>query len=192
MADTKLADYPARLGDKQLVMVDHTGPASYTVGGETLGQINNQTGITAMGLSSLDGIWGSGSYSVSGNYWVQAVVTGKGSRKTWKLIWNLQDVSTAVIAITPGASPFAYTALAEGSVTVAGGTVSAISITRGATVVPTGATAGIFPLSQGDIITVTYSVVPTTMNFIPSGTDSEVNSGSNLSAESVRIGYLGR
>lgn len=191
MADTKLPNYPARLGDVQLQMCDHTGPASYAVGGETLGAINNMTGITALGLGSIDGIWGSGSYSISGNYWVQAVLLGKGSRKTWKLVWNLQNASVTAVAITVSASPFAYTALAEGTATVSGGTVSAISITRGATVVPTGVTAGVFPLSQGDIITVTYSGLPT-MNFIPSGTDTEVNSGSNLSAETVRIGYLGR
>lgn len=191
MADTKLPNYPARLGDVQLQMCDHTGPASYSVGGETLGAINNMTGITALGLGSLDGIWGSGSYSISGNYWIQAVLLGKGSRKTWKLVWNLQNASVTAVAITVGASPFAYTALAEGTVTVSGGTVSAISITRGATVVPTGVTAGVFPLSQGDIITVTYSVLPT-MNFIPSGTDTEVNAGTNLSGETVRIGYLGR
>lgn len=192
MSDTKLANYPARLGDVQLQMCDHTGPTSYAVGGETLGTLNNMTGIAVLGLGSIDGIWGSGSYSISGNYWVQAVLLGKGSRKTWKLVWNLQNASVAVIPITPGASPFAYTALAEGLVTVVGGTVSAISITRGATVVPTGVTAGSFPVSQGDIVTVTYSVVPTSMNFIPSGTDTEVNAGTNLSAETVRIGYLGR
>lgn len=191
MADTKLPNYPARLGDVQLQMCDHTGPASYTVGGETLGAINNMTGITALGLGSLDGIWGSGSYSLSGNYWVQAVLLGKGSRKTWKLIWNLQDTVTTIVAVPLTGSPMAYTATAEGTLVLSGTTVTSVTVTRGGVTVTTGVTVGAVPLSQGDVATITYTGTPV-LNFIPSGTDSEANSGTNLSAETVRIGYLGR
>ena len=87
MADTKLPDYPARLGDKQLIVVDHAGPASYTTGGETLGNLNAQTGIALQGLSAIDEVVGSGTLSVSGNYWVVAQPTGTGPRQTWKLVW---------------------------------------------------------------------------------------------------------
>jgi hypothetical protein len=87
MGDTKLADYPARLGDKQLIVVDHTGPVSYTAGGETLGTANNLTGIALQGLSGLDLVIGGGSMSLSGNYHVRPQQTGTGNRKQQKLLW---------------------------------------------------------------------------------------------------------
>src|ERR1700754_4410900 len=87
MADTKLPDYPARLGDKQLVVVDHTGPASYVTGGETIGAANNQTGIAIQGMGALDLIIGTGNLTVSGTYSVTAQPSGTGSRKTWLLKW---------------------------------------------------------------------------------------------------------
>lgn len=64
------------------------------------------------------------------------------------------------VAITPGASPFPYTATQKGFMIVRGGTVSAIQFTRSATNL-TGQTAGIFPLNQGDALTITYSALPT-------------------------------
>jgi hypothetical protein len=69
-------------------------------------------------------------------------------------------------AITVGASPYTYTASADGSVAVTGGTVTGISVIRQGTTVATGVTAGVIPLSRLDQIQVTYSVVPT-MNFLP-------------------------
>ena len=72
----------------------------------------------------------------------------------------------AVSALTVGASPYAYTAASRGSVAVSGGTVSALTITRGGVVVPTGEVAGMVPVMNGDIVTVTYTAAPT-MNFIP-------------------------
>jgi hypothetical protein len=61
-------------------------------------------------------------------------------------------------SITPGASPYTYTAGATDEVvTVAGGTVSVISY-AGTT---TGGTSGVFFLQSGQTLTVTYSSVPT-------------------------------
>jgi hypothetical protein len=87
MADKALDSFP--IGAGKLVPVDHTGPASYTTGGETLGTINNMTGmaLNAAGLSTIDAVEGSGSLSVSGSYWVMTQPTGSGSRKTFKLLW---------------------------------------------------------------------------------------------------------
>ncbi len=68
--------------------------------------------------------------------------------------------------VVVGLSPFSYTASGPGSVAVVGGTVSAITIDRGTGSLATGATSGIFPVAQGDIITVTYTVLPT-ITFIP-------------------------
>jgi hypothetical protein len=67
--------------------------------------------------------------------------------------------------ITPMGSPFAFTAPSGGFIILHGGTVSAVQFTRANTTL-TGQTSGIFPLSQGDILTVTYSALPS-MVFVP-------------------------
>lgn len=64
------------------------------------------------------------------------------------------------------ASPGTYTASANGHVLVAGGAVSAISLVRGRATVATGMTSGFIPVSQGDKVVVTYTVLPT-ITFIP-------------------------
>lgn len=68
--------------------------------------------------------------------------------------------------ITLAVSPTSFTAPAQGSLVVVGGTVSSITITRGAVAVPTGLTSGIIPLSLNDIATITYTVAPT-VTFLP-------------------------
>ncbi|GAC1503714.1 MAG: hypothetical protein NVS1B10_08830 [Candidatus Saccharimonadales bacterium] len=71
------------------------------------------------------------------------------------------------VTVTVGASPFAYTAPAIGSVIVQGGTVSAITLTHlGGTPVNIGVTAGVIPVVAGDVVTVTYTVAPN-ITFIP-------------------------
>lgn len=75
--------------------------------------------------------------------------------------------SSPIAAITVGASPYAYTAPAAGMVVVSGGTVSAITLKRGApAAISVGETSGIIPVSAGDIVSTTYSVLPT-MSFVP-------------------------
>jgi hypothetical protein len=71
----------------------------------------------------------------------------------------------AELTVAVGASPFHYSATAKGFMIVRGGTVSAIQFTRTVTTL-TGQTQGIFPLSQGDILAVTYSGLPT-MVWVP-------------------------
>ena len=68
MGDTALNSYP--IGGGKIIPVDHTGPKSYTTGGETLGTTNNMTGISVVGLGSLDMVLGSGSLTDSGTYYV--------------------------------------------------------------------------------------------------------------------------
>jgi hypothetical protein len=72
-----------------------------------------------------------------------------------------------VTVLTPGASPWTYTAPFDGSVVIAGGTVSAIALSRDGTTFYTLPTAGITPVSRLDQIKVTYTVVPTTAVFFP-------------------------
>lgn len=64
------------------------------------------------------------------------------------------------ISITAGASPYTYTAGQKGFLLVQGGTVTAIQLNRSVTTL-TGLTGGIFPLSLGDSLTVTYGGLPT-------------------------------
>jgi len=68
----------------------------------------------------------------------------------------------AIATITPGASPYTYTN-SDGfdeDVIVQGGTVSKIEFGRGATFQDVGLTAGMYHLSPGDKLKVTYTVVP--------------------------------
>jgi len=72
---------------------------------------------------------------------------------------------SAETAIAVTASPFTYAAPKRGFVIVNGGTVSLIKFTRSASYT-TGQTQGVFPVSSGDMLTVTYSALPT-MTFVP-------------------------
>lgn len=67
----------------------------------------------------------------------------------------------AVVAVALGASPFDYKAPATGYVIVAGGTVSALAYGRDGTFTTIGVVAGIIPISRGDTLRITYTVVPT-------------------------------
>lgn len=77
-----------------------------------------------------------------------------------------ESTPTPLEAITPGASPYTYTATRRGHVSVYGGTVSQIDFVRAGTTTTLGGTSGVFPVSVGDGIKVTYTVAPT-MKFIP-------------------------
>jgi len=73
------------IGQGKAIPVDHGGPASYTSGGETFGNNNVMTGISTLGLGSLDCVIGGP--SLTGNYFVYAIPSGKGECKTFKLVW---------------------------------------------------------------------------------------------------------
>lgn len=72
----------------------------------------------------------------------------------------------APAAIVVGASPYTYTAPSNGCVVVSGGTVSLVQLGRAGAFLATGVTTGVFPVSAGDQIKVTYTVAPT-MTFLP-------------------------
>lgn len=84
MPDTRLGLYP--IGQGKAIPTDHTGPKSYVTHGETLGSINNQTGITLQGLATLDYVTCTDT-TISGNYGGLVQPVGKGEQKTFKLIW---------------------------------------------------------------------------------------------------------
>lgn len=100
MSDTVLDRYT--IGAGKIIPVDHVGPASYAgpSTGETLGNINNMTGISVVGLGALDLVLGSGTLSKSGNYYVLVQATGSGVRKTFTLFWFAVTYSTGVLTLT--------------------------------------------------------------------------------------------
>jgi hypothetical protein len=97
-------------------------------------------------------------------------VDGKTSA-SWRRWMHDTEVGTPPsneVVVVPSGSPFAYQAPSRGAVVVSGGTVSKIQISRTSMVNYTvGVTAGMFPMALGDVLTVTYSGIPT-MVFIPS------------------------
>ena len=87
--------------------------------------------------------------------------------------WNsffqqLVQKAPAVANVVVGISPFSYTANANGNLIVSGGTVSLITLTRGTitiTIATSTANPVIVPISIGDTVAVTYTVLPT-MQFL--------------------------
>jgi len=71
-----------------------------------------------------------------------------------------------VAAVTVGASPFTYTALFNGTLSVTGGVVSNITLTRQGTAVATGLTTGLIPVSRLDQVAIIYTGLPTVI-FLP-------------------------
>jgi hypothetical protein len=71
-----------------------------------------------------------------------------------------------VATITVGGSPFTYTAAFAGTVVVTG-TVTSLSFKRQGTSVALGLTDGVFPLSRGDQLVVTYPATAPVLTFIP-------------------------
>ena len=84
-------------GRSKVVIVDHSGPASYTTGGETFPQQNTYGGPNSLGLNSVS--WVNGGTSESGTYRVIPIFGGSGSEKgTIKLMWVTISTNTQVSA----------------------------------------------------------------------------------------------
>lgn len=104
------------------------------------------------------------------------IAAGQHNSATWYRYFQQGEVGTPPSAEVPltaaqiGASPFSYQAPRKGFVIISGGTVSAIAFSRTLGPPPvfyaTGLTAGIFPVSQNDVLRVTYSGKPV-MTFVP-------------------------
>lgn len=70
--------------------------------------------------------------------------------------------------VTTSASPFTYIAPVGGTLIVNGGSTTQIQFSRdGANFYIVGQTSGMFPLSQGDQLVITYPVAKPTITFIP-------------------------
>jgi len=74
----------------------------------------------------------------------------------------------SVASITVSASPFSYTAREPGNVAITSGTISNVRLTRGIVNIDFGSgTNKVIPVGINDIVTITYSVLPT-VRFLPS------------------------
>lgn len=95
------------------------------------------------------------------------VVKGQTSTPWYRFMQNLWIgvPPSNETTVTVGGSPFSYTSPSRGYVILRGGTVSSVQFTRSVTTL-TGQTSGIFPLNQGDVLTVTYTGLPN-MTFVP-------------------------
>lgn len=71
------------------------------------------------------------------------------------------------IDINVGASPFEYQAQEPGNIAISDGTVSSVTLTRGSDTISLGAgTNRLIAVAINDIVTITYSVLPT-IKFVP-------------------------
>lgn len=73
----------------------------------------------------------------------------------------------AFMDVTLTGSPFDYTSAEPGNLYIRGGTVSGITLTRGADTIILPATSSLIPVAIEDTVRITYSVLPT-IKFIPS------------------------
>lgn len=182
------------IGQGKLVPTDHTGPASYTPGGEVLGNSNLMTGISVVGLGSLDYV-DACDLTISGNYQLLVRPTGTGERKTFKLIWNFSGVNGQGVTVTQNAAGIGMTPGTVVPIVFAGGTGSGAA---GSVTVLTATTIQINVTNPG-----TYSVAPTatisgtggtpaTLTVALAAAGSQVYAGVNLSSEVARLVYVGR
>lgn len=98
-------------------------------------------------------------------------LTQKGvTSQVWYFFWQSLykgNPPGAESTLTASPSPYTFVASQRGFVMLNGGIVSLVQFSRGGVQnYTTGATSGVFPLSAGDSLIVTYSGLPS-MTFVP-------------------------
>jgi hypothetical protein len=90
--------------------------------------------------------------------------------KDWYFFWTglfRRLPPSREAAVTPGASPYIYSAPVGGALIVQGGTVTLIEFSRdGVTWFDVGVVAGMLPVNAADQLRITYAVAPT-LTFVP-------------------------
>ena len=199
MSEKVLKGYADVIGKHALVISDHTGPASYTTGGETLGR-SSAPYKPFLGLRTVDMLL-CNDLTISGNYLVQSqsVVGGGGSSAYGKLKWlygaggggsGVQSVTITAAGTYTGTTPSVTFAAAPAG----GTTATGIAILNGAGT----AVIGVLITNPG----AGYLTAPA-VTFGAGGANgtavlnasgaagTEVASGTNLSGETVRITAIG-
>lgn len=100
----------------------------------------------------------------------EALVTKGSTTRDWYSCWTglVNGQPTGLPSpVVPASSPYTYKATQGGTLIIQGGTVSMVSFSRdGVTNFNAGQTQGMFPLSQGDLLIITYSAAPN-LTFVP-------------------------
>lgn len=97
----------------------------------------------------------------------QSGVTTRGWYTFWAGLWKGQPTGQESV-VTVGTSPFSYVAQQAGTVILSGGSTTSVKFSRdGNNFYLTGVTAGMFPVSQGDTLQITYPGALPTMVFVP-------------------------
>ena len=192
MADTKLNVFT--IGQGRLIPADHTGPASYTTGGETLGNSNLMTGVSILGLGSLDAVHAC-NLSISGNYHVLTQPTGAGERKTFKLVWLFSGVNGQGVTVVQNAAGIGMTAGLTVPIVFSGGTgsgaVGTVTTLTATTISISITNPGVYTVAPTATISGTGGT-PATLTVGLATVGAQVTTGVNLSGETVRLSYIGR
>ncbi len=95
-----------------------------------------------------------------------AANTAQSNAETYALNEIQTGTGSAFVNVTAGASPYTYTSTAVGNLVIAGGTVTAITLSRGASSVTLPIATPIVPMDNTDAVQITYSAAPT-LTWIP-------------------------
>jgi hypothetical protein len=102
--------------------------------------------------------------------YTEQLAEGQHNNSKWYRYLQQNELGTppsGEIAIAITGSPFSYQAPQKGFVILSGGTVSAVAFSRTTGIFyATGQTSGVFPMSQNDILKITFSGKPAII-FIP-------------------------
>ncbi|MEN6505018.1 MAG: hypothetical protein ABFD92_10790 [Planctomycetaceae bacterium] len=74
--------------------------------------------------------------------------------------------ATPFASVTRTSSPMSYTASGSGHLNINGGSISGLSLRRAGSTITLSATTLMIPMSNGDLVTITYTGSPT-LTFIP-------------------------
>ena len=188
MSNTTVAGVEPWGGRSRAVILDHTGPSSYALGGESLSQSSTLGGSNVFGLAGFYKV--DGGLTVSGNYRVDASYGGTGSRPSIKLKWTYAGnqlgvdgvTSSGGSGMTAGTYPLTFSAgNATGTITVSTSAVTAINITS----------PGSGYLAIPTVSAATGGTPPTLTAYVGTSVGGEVVAGTNLSGETVRLLAIG-
>lgn len=94
--------------------------------------------------------------------------TGATTQAWFSFFAGLAGQPGPIASVNLQGNPFSYKAPSNGSLAISGGRVTGVTLARArVSGVPLGITSGVVPLSQGDVVTISYSIAPE-LNFIPS------------------------
>lgn len=154
-------------------LLDRVGGVIGDQGTDSFADINGDATLTSLNVAYTD-VNASPSLQVF-DQMAEVLLQPRSSDNLAELLFQPQPdrAMTAAEAVTPGASPYTFTANRDGNLIVSSGTsltydtyVSQIEYLRNGAATAISVTAGLFPLLVGDGLRITYTVAPT-VTFIP-------------------------